>query len=149
MPFGLVAPMREVLARSLAAERFLVVLLGIFATVALFLSVVGIAGVIAYSVSERTREIGIRVALGAQRAQILRLVVAPALALTVVGVLAGIGVSMLFTGVFSDMLFEIEPIDPVTHVAVLAVFLAAALVACYLPARRAARLDPMVTLRDE
>lgn len=149
VPFGLVAPMREVLARSLAAERFLVVLLGIFATVALFLSVVGIAGVIAYSVSERTREIGIRVALGAQRAQILRLVVAPALALTVVGVLAGIGVSMLFTGVFSDMLFEIEPIDPVTHVAVLAVFLAAALVACYLPARRAARLDPMVTLRDE
>jgi putative ABC transport system permease protein len=149
VPFGLVAPMEEVLAGSLAAERFVVVLLGLFAAVALFLAIVGIAGVIAYSVSERTREIGIRMALGARRAQILRLVVLPALGVTAAGVAIGIAASSAFTGLLEDMLFEVGLIDPLTYAAVAAIFLAAALLACYLPARRAAGLDPAITLRDE
>ncbi|MGD8328988.1 MAG: ABC transporter permease [Acidobacteriota bacterium] len=149
VPFGLVEPMDEVLAGSLARERFVVVLLGLFAGVALFLAIVGIAGVIAYSISERTREIGIRMALGARRGQILRLMVLPALGITVAGVAVGIAASSVFTGLLEGMLFEVGLIDPLTYSAVAAIFLAAALLACYLPARRAAGLDPAITLREE
>lgn len=149
VPFGLIAPMDEVLGGALVTERFVVSLLSLFAGVAVFLAVVGIAGVIAYSVSERTREIGIRVALGAERADVMRLVVLPALTLTLIGVVAGMLASTLLTGLLEDMLFEVGTVDAATYGMVVVTFLVSALLACYLPARRASRVDPLVSLRAD
>ena len=124
-------------------------LLSTFAAVALFLAVVGIAGVMAFSVSERRREIGVRMALGAESTDVLRLIVVPALGLTLAGVAVGILASTLLTGAFEGMLFEVNAIDATTYLIVTFVFVGCALLACYLPARRAARLDPVITLRAE
>jgi ABC-type antimicrobial peptide transport system permease subunit len=124
-------------------------LLGAFAAIALLLSVVGIYGVTAYSVAQRTNEVGIRMALGAQPRSILWLVVGHGLLLALVGIGIGVAAALVLTRFLRNLLFEIKPNDPVTFVSVVFLLLVITLAACYIPARRAMRVDPMVALRYE
>ena len=144
--FRMVAEIRD---SSLAAERLSLSVLGVFAVVALTLSIVGLYGVLAYSVARRRREIGVRAALGAQRADVMRLVVGEGMRLTALGILAGILAALWLTQWLSSLLFEITPSDPATFSAVSLLLLVVALLACWIPARRAARIDPMQALRAE
>lgn len=133
----------------LAERRFLLLLVALFATAALALAAIGIYGVVAFSVSRRTQEIGIRMALGAQRSDVLRMVVGEGIRMTAAGVVIGICVSLTITRLLSSLLFGISPNDPLTF-AILALLLSVvALAASYLPARRATRVDPMLALRNE
>jgi putative ABC transport system permease protein len=138
----------EIRERSLASERLSLSVLGVFAGVALALSVVGLYGVLAYSVARRRREIGVRTALGAQPADVRRLVLGQGLRLTALGIALGVAAAFVVTQSLASLLFEITPLDPVTFVAVSLVMLTVALTACWLPARRAARIDPILALRD-
>jgi putative ABC transport system permease protein len=122
-------------------------LLGIFATLALVLAAVGIYGVMSYSVAQRTREIGIRIALGAQRGDVLKMTVKQALKLVVGGLAIGLVLALILTRVMSSLLFGISATDPVTFISIAAVLLAVATLASYIPALRATRIDPMVALR--
>jgi predicted permease len=134
---------------SLARTSFVLVLLAISGAMALFLSVVGIYGVISYIVSQRTREIGIRLALGAQAPAVKRMFVVYALAVAAVGVAAGLTGAAALGHWMTSLLFEVRPLDPATYVAVVALLLGAVALAAYVPARRASRLDPAETLRSE
>jgi len=148
-PITNVMTMDEVLSRSLGDWKAYMRLLGIFATMAVLLAAVGIYGVMSYSVNERTHEFGIRLALGAQEGDILRLVGKLMLKLTCIGIMVGVALGMGVMRLISTFLFGVKPTDPLTYVAV-AVFLAGiAVVACYLPARRAIKVDPLVALRYE
>lgn len=149
LPVSHVQSMTEVIAQSVAEPRFRTWLLGIFAAVGLTLTLVGIYGVVSYMAAQRTREIGIRVALGAQRGNILRLVLGQGLRLTVAGTIAGIIGSLALTRLLKSQLFNIKPTDPVTLIGVAVLVLLVALTACYVPARRATRADPLVALRQE
>jgi len=133
----------------LADRRFLLLLVGLFAAAALTLAAVGIYGVVAYSVTRRTQEIGIRVALGAQRSSVLRLVLGEGARMAVLAVVIGIGVSLAITRLMSSLLFGISATDPLTFAAVAALLSGVALLASYIPARRATRVDPLVALRYE
>jgi ABC-type antimicrobial peptide transport system permease subunit len=146
-PIADVATMEERRADSLIRARFNTLLLTIFAAVALTLAVVGVYGVMSYSVAERTREIGIRVALGAQRRDVLGLIVKRGMALALGGALIGLGGAMAATRLMTGLLYKVSATDPLTLSAVVSVLAAAALLACYLPARRAMKVDPMVALR--
>lgn len=128
---------------------FYMQLLGIFAGVAVLLAAVGIYGVMSYSVNERTHEIGIRMALGAHRADVLGLVAKLGLKLTGIGVAIGVGLALGLTRLISSFLFGVKPSDPITYAAVALGLAGIALLACYIPARRAAKVDPMVALRYE
>ncbi len=139
--------MDVVLESTLGQRRMTMLLLGVFAGVALLLAVVGIYGVIAYSVAQQTREVGIRRALGAQRGDILRLVLGKGLGLTLGGVALGIGGAFALTRVIEGLLFQVSPTDPTTFVAIGVLFVLAALAASYIPAQRATRIDPMSALR--
>jgi ABC-type antimicrobial peptide transport system permease subunit len=141
--------MREVYDRSLERTTFTLVMLAIAASMALFLGVVGIYGVISYAVSQRRREIGIRAALGAERGELKRMFVRHALALAGVGVAIGLGAAAALTRLMSALLYGITPLDPVTYVAVPLVLATATVLASYLPARRAASVDLVETLRAE
>jgi putative ABC transport system permease protein len=140
---------RSLIARSVAPRRLFMLLIAGFASVALLLAAIGIYGVMTFTVSQRTREMGIRVALGAVRQDVFRLVVGRAMVLTglglAVGVLAAVGVTRLLT----QSLYGIRPSDPLTYVAIAALMCVVTFAASYLPARRAARVDPMVALRNE
>ena len=149
LPLARVQTVEEIRARSMAQTSFALVMLGIAASVALLIGVVGIYGVIAYAVAQRTREIGIRMALGAQTADVQRVFLRHGLWLTAIGILMGIGVSMVVTRVTATFLFGVGPMDPVTYAAVSATLAAVALIGTYLPARRATRVDPLVALRAE
>jgi putative ABC transport system permease protein len=149
IPVTQVRPMSEVLSVSLAAQRFNTLLLCVFAGVALLLASVGLYGVLAFSVAQRTREIGIRMALGAQAGDVLRLVLRQGLALSVLGVAVGICASVAGTRVLRGLLYGLAPTDPATFTAVALLLLVVALVACLIPARRALRVDPVVALRHE
>jgi putative ABC transport system permease protein len=133
----------------LAAPRFNAVLLGIFAVFALLLAVVGIYGVISYFVSQRTHEIGIRIALGALPAHVLRLVMSEAMAITALGIGLGLAACFALTRYLTTLLFEIPPSDPLTIAAVSVILGVVALEASYLPARRAMKVDPVAALRHE
>ena len=128
---------------------FALVMLAIAASVALLIGVVGIYGVIAYTAAQRTREIGLRMALGAEVRDVLRMFLRHGLWLTAAGIAIGIGVALALTRVMSTFLFGVGPMDPTTYAAVSGVLVAVALVATYLPARRAAQVDPAIALRTE
>ncbi len=144
-----VQTMDEVIAGSFAARRLSMILLAIFAVLALLLSCVGIYGVISYVVGQRTHEIGIRMALGAQRSDVLRMVLAEGARMALVGVTAGIAGALALTRLMANQLFGVSAYDPLTFSAVAVVLGLVALLACYLPARRAVRVDPMIALRYE
>jgi len=149
LPVSSVHTLEEIRAQSMAQTSFALVMLAIAGSVALLLGLVGIYGVIACVASQRTREIGIRVALGAQQGDVSRLLVRHALLLTTIGVVLGLGVSLAATHLMGALLFGVSAMDPLTYVAVAVGLAAVALVASYLPARRAARVDPVVALRAE
>jgi putative ABC transport system permease protein len=144
-----VAPMSQIVSNSIARPRLYAVLVSIFAGVAVALAAIGIYGTMAYSVAQRTREIGIRMALGAQRAEVMRLVLGQTLVLTVVGILGGISGAAAVTRYLEGMLFGLTPLDPATFITVSALFTLVATIASYLPARRATRVDPLIALREE
>jgi putative ABC transport system permease protein len=148
-PMASVATMEKLLSDSLSRSRFTMLVLGVFAAIALLLAAVGIYGVIAYSVTQRTQEIGIRLALGAQRQDVLRLVLGQGTRLTLLGVGLGIVAALIFTRLMAILLFSISAADPLTFTVVSLLLFGVALLACYLPARRAMRVDPLIALRYE
>jgi ABC-type antimicrobial peptide transport system permease subunit len=141
--------MRERLAGSLAQKRFSMLLLGLFAGVALLLAAVGIYGVMAYMVAQRTHEIGIRMALGAASSNVVLLIIKQGMAVTAVGVAAGVAGAMALTRFMSSMLYGVSAADPLIIVLVSLSLASIALLACAVPALRAARVDPIVALRYE
>lgn len=148
VPLANVRTLEEVQAVSMAQTSFAMILLGMAAGVALSLALVGIYGVIAYIASERTHEVGIRMALGAHAGEVRRLFLRHGLALTLVGITVGLGASTVLTHVMSAMLFGVTAMDPITHIAASAVVVVVALLATYLPARRASGIHPVVALRS-
>jgi len=141
--------MDEIAERSVATQRFNMQLLGLFACLGLLLAAVGIYGVVAYVVEQRTREIGLRIALGAQTSAVMRLIVRLGLSLTFLGVVLGVAASAALTRLMSSLLFGVSAFDPATFGAISLLLFAVAILACWIPARRAARVDPMVALRYE
>ncbi len=149
LPAFAMTPLTTVVSESVADRRFSMLLLGLFAFIALFLAAVGLYGVVAYTVSQRTQEIGLRMAIGAQRGDVLRLVVGGGMKLAVAGVAIGIACALGLARLVATMLYEVTPFDPVSYTATALVLLAVAALACYVPARRAMRVDPIVALRQE
>jgi putative ABC transport system permease protein len=149
LPMAAIATMDQLLAESLSRAHFTMLLLGIFSAVALILAAVGIYGLIAYSVTQRTQELGIRIALGAQHRDVLRLVLAQGTRLTLLGVAIGLLAALALSRLLSTLLFAVSATDPLTFAGVAALLAAVALLACFIPARRATRVDPIVALRYE
>jgi putative ABC transport system permease protein len=141
--------MAEVIGSSIAQPRFRTTLLSLFGAAALLLAAIGIYGVLAYTVAQQTREIGIRMALGANPGKVLRLVLGRGLRLAGFGTAIGILAALMLTQLLNSLLFGVSATDPVTFAAVAGLLLGVALLACYVPARRAMRVDPMVALRYE
>jgi predicted permease len=144
-----VRTMEQALSRSVAARRFSMILLGVFALLALTLAAVGIYGVISYSVAQRTREVGIRMALGAKTIDVIKLVVRDGLKLVIIGVGVGLVGALLLTRMMTTLLFGVTPTDAVTYATVALGLIVVALIACCIPARRATKVDPLVALRFE
>ncbi len=149
LPIEALQPMTDIVRESVAEPRFRTTLVGFFAGTALLLAVVGIYGVISYGVERRTREVGIRVALGAGKGDVLRLIVRQGLALTGLGLAAGAAGALLLTQFLSSLLFETGRLDLPTFAGVALLLAGAGLLACWIPARRAARVDPVIALRFE
>ena len=146
---GSVATMEQLLSNTMSRRRLYAALLGVFAAVAVTLAMIGLYGTMSYAVAQRTREIGVRVALGAQRVQVLALVLRQTTMLTVIGVAAGVAGAAALSRYLESLLFDLTPFDPATFAVVIATFVAVATVASYVPARRAARVDPIIALRTE
>jgi putative ABC transport system permease protein len=144
-----VRSMEENVSQSISQPRFRTVLLAIFACIALVLAAVGIFGVMAYSVAQRTRELGLRMALGASRGRVLQLVLGHGARLTLIGVGVGLAFTFVLTRYVSSLLFNVPAYDPMTLVGVVVALIVISLCACYLPARRATLVDPIVALREE
>jgi ABC-type antimicrobial peptide transport system permease subunit len=139
----------EMVSASLSQRRFAMEMVGLFALTALLLAGLGIYGVISFIVSERTHEIGIRLALGAQRRNILRMVLRQGLTLAVAGAAVGFVCALIVSHLMADLLYGVRPTDPVTFAAVALLLIGVAALACYIPARRAIQVDPLVALRYE
>ena len=144
-----VRTLNDLVSESIAQPRFYTLLLAIFAGIALTLAALGIYGVVAYSVSQRTHEIGIRVALGAEASRILRLVVGRGLILILSGVGIGLAGAFALTRLLTGLLFEVRATDPAVFAVIAVLLIAVALAACLVPARKATRVDPLVALRHE
>ncbi|HKT10264.1 MAG TPA: ABC transporter permease [Terriglobia bacterium] len=142
-------PMASVLRSTTADREFIALLVALFGCLATSLAAVGVLGVMGYTVAERTHEIGIRMALGAQRHDVLRMILGQGLSLALIGVAAGIMAALGLTGVVSTLLYCVKSTDPLTYITVSLLMIAVALLACYIPARRAAKVDPIVALRYE
>jgi putative ABC transport system permease protein len=149
VPVSKVLTMGEVMAASVARQRLNMTLLGLFAAVALVLATVGIYGVVSYTVAQRTHEIGVRVALGARRADVLRMVLGQGLGFALAGAGLGVLLALASTRVLAGLLYGVTAADPAVYVSVSLLLVAVALLACYVPARRAMRVDPMEALRYE
>jgi putative ABC transport system permease protein len=139
----------DLISLSLSDKRFSMVLLGIFAALALVLSSIGIYGVLSYLVGQRTHEIGIRIALGAQRYDVLKLVLGEGTKTALIGVAIGLVAALGLTRLMASVLYGVSATDPLTFAAVAIVLSSVALAACYIPARRAMRVDPIIALRYE
>jgi putative ABC transport system permease protein len=148
LPVSDIRTMDDVAATALAQPRFVTLLLAVFAATALTLASIGIYGTVSLLVSERTQEMGIRLALGADRPTILKLILGQGLALTMIGLATGVAGAVFLTRTLSGLVYGVGTLDPVTFVAVPAVLCAVALLACLIPARRAASVDPITTLRQ-
>jgi putative ABC transport system permease protein len=144
-----VRTMEQAVAQSVAARRFSMILLAVFALLALTLAAVGIYGVISYSVAQRTREVGIRMALGARTIDVLNLIVRDGLKLVLIGIGVGIAGALLLTRLMTTLLFGVTATDAFTYVSVALGLVIVALIACCIPARRATKVDPLVALRFE
>ena len=149
LPITKVQTMNEVAAASFDARRFNMLLLTLFAGLALVLAAVGVYGVMSYAVTQRTHEIGIRMALGAQVGNVMRLIMKSGLTITIIGVVIGLGGAYALTRLMSSLLFGVEPTDKATFAGVSLCLLLIALAACYIPARRATKVDPLQALRYE
>lgn len=149
LPMYHVRTMEQQVNESLAQRRFSMMLLAVFASVALALATIGIYGVMAYLVNQGTRELGIRIALGASQRNILGLVVRQGMVLAFSGVMIGLAASFLLTRLMRSLLFGVEATDPITFTGISLLLAAIALLACYVPAQRAARIDPLISLRCE
>jgi predicted permease len=149
VPVHSISSMDQIIARSVADRRFALELLSVFAAVALLLAAIGIYGVMSYAFSRRTNEVGIRMALGAQRRDILRMVLGEGMRIVIIGLGLGLVGAATMTRVFRSMLFEVGPADPITFLSVSALLAGVALFACYIPAQRATRVDPLTALREE
>jgi putative ABC transport system permease protein len=141
--------MEQVMAQSISRQRFNMTLIAIFSVIGLILATVGIYGVMSYSVTQRTHEIGIRMALGAQRRDVLKMILGQGMGLTLIGIAIGLIGALVLTRLMSSLLFEVSAFDPLTFFAVSALLTFIALLACFIPARRAMKVDPMVALRYE
>ena len=139
--------MDHIIGRSLASRRFAMILLAVFAALALLLASIGIYGVISYIAGQRAHEIGIRMALGAQRSHVLKIVLGQGARLALLGLVIGLAAAAGLTRLMITILYGVSPTDPLTFSAVAIVLTLVALVACYIPARRAVRVDPLVALR--
>ena len=148
-PVSDISSMEEIVSDSVARQRFSMLLLGVFAGLALVLAAVGIYGVMSYSVAQQTREIGIRMALGAQRSDVLKMTVGQGLRLVLTGVAIGLAAAFVLTRVMATLLFGVSPTDPLTFVSISIVLIGVAVLASYIPALRATRVDPMFALRYE
>ncbi|MEY2562844.1 MAG: hypothetical protein QOH88_1037 [Verrucomicrobiota bacterium] len=149
VPLGNPRTMNDMIARTLLQKRFTMMLLSIFAGAALLLAAIGLYGVISYSVAQRTRELGIRIALGAQRSDVLRLILRQGMTLVAAGVIFGIAASLGLTRLIASLLYGISASDPITFLALSAALIIVAFIACWLPARRASAVDPIVALHAE
>ena len=147
--FARTATMEELVSDSLKQRRFNLFLLGLFAAIALLLSTIGIYGSISYSTRQRTNEIGVRIALGAQTLDVLRLIVGQGVGLALVGVGIGLAAAFLLTRTIKTFLFGVTPTDPLTFVAISVLLIVTAFIASLIPARRATKVDPLVALRSE
>jgi putative ABC transport system permease protein len=146
--FGM-SPLATVVSDTVAQRRFSMLLLALFAGVALFLAAVGLYGVVSYTVSQRTREIGLRLAIGAAPGDVLKMVVGGGMKLAIIGVVLGLAGALALTGLIAKLLFDVTPFDPASYAVTALLLLAVAALACYLPARRAMRVDPIVALQQE
>jgi putative ABC transport system permease protein len=147
MPLYQMTTMRQLVSASMAQRRFTLLLIAVFAAVALLMAAIGLYGVMAYNVTQRTREIGIRVALGAQRADVMRLIVGQGLRLVTLGLALGLIAALVLTRLMKKLLFAVSETDPATFAAVVLLLTLGALLACWIPARRATRVNPIVALR--
>jgi putative ABC transport system permease protein len=148
-PIFAISTMRQLIENSVSTRRITLILLGLFSALALVLAAIGIYGVISYSVAQRTHEIGIRMALGAQKADVLRMILTQGAKIAGAGVVIGIVASFALTRLMTNLLFSVSAADPVTFTAVAIVLVAVAMLACYIPARRTLRVDPILSLRYE
>jgi putative ABC transport system permease protein len=149
LPLYGIRTMENVISESIAAARFRTSLLAIFAAVALVLAMVGIYGVMSYAVTQRTHEMGIRMALGARGLDVVKLIVRNGMSLALVGAIIGLAGAFAITRLMTGLLFGVSPTDALTFVLVTAGLLLVAMFACYIPARRATKVDPLVALRYE
>jgi ABC-type antimicrobial peptide transport system permease subunit len=149
MPVANMLPQTDYIEKARAQTRFVTVLAGALGTLALLLACIGIYGVTSYSVAERKREIAIRIAVGADSADVGKMVLRQSGMPVAVGVTAGLGLAAALTPLLSGLLFGVRPSDPLTYASIAVVLAAVGVAACYIPARRATRVDPMIALRSE
>jgi putative ABC transport system permease protein len=141
--------LEQITGAAINGPRFMLLLIGIFAGVALVLAAVGIYGVISYSVSQRSHEIGVRMALGAQQSDVMKLIIKQGVILVLIGATIGVGAALALTRVMGSLLFGVSATDPLTFALISLLLGGVALLACYIPAKRAIRVDPMIALRWE